>query len=188
VPRVLHVGRAGRLGVLGIRVLDRAVARVPAADAGGLHAPRRRQVRGPEAHALDTWGRRRRSPRGLATPCEGLEDRVDQDRRVDARRAPRAGRAGGRRSGLFPRRPPTLGTMITLSLSPDLLHQLRDVSSSMTHGDSRLLMRVHSCVSRAPSPCLTQDQAASRRHPCDRPARRPSRLPSRMSTVGAIWR
>src|SRR5664279_4882616 len=53
VPRVLLVAGTRRIGVAGVGVGDGAVAGVPAADAGGLHAPRGGQVGGPEAHALD---------------------------------------------------------------------------------------------------------------------------------------
>ena len=83
VPQVLHVARARRLGIVGRRVLDHAVARVAAADARGLHAPRRRQVGGAEAHALDA-----RAGGGdlleVRHAERRLEDRVDEDRAVEA--------------------------------------------------------------------------------------------------------
>src|SRR4051794_8238269 len=84
VPEVLLRARPGRLGVGGVRVAQHAVAGVPAADARRLHAPRRGQVRRPHAHALHA----------RAGGCDlldvgdaerRLEDRVDEDRALDAR-------------------------------------------------------------------------------------------------------
>ena len=56
---------------------------------------------------------------------------------------PRAGRAGGRRSGCPPA-PSTLGIMITSSASP--ASSTAAVRSSRPHGESRLLTRVQNCV------------------------------------------
>src|SRR6185437_560929 len=53
VPRILLVARPGGLRIVRIRVRDGAVAGMAAADAGGLHAARGREIRRPEAHALD---------------------------------------------------------------------------------------------------------------------------------------
>ena len=83
VPGVLLGGRAGRLGVVGIGVVDHAVAGVAAADARGLHPPRSGQVGRAEAHALHP----RAGGRDLLEVDDaeaGLEDRVDQDRAVEA--------------------------------------------------------------------------------------------------------
>src|SRR5215207_7721078 len=82
VPGVLLGGRARRLRIVGVRVLDHAVAGVAAAHARGLHAPVRGKIRRPEAHSLH------------ARACGGdllevghalsrLEDRVDEDRAAE---------------------------------------------------------------------------------------------------------
>ena len=73
--------------------------------------------------------------------------------------------------------------MITSSRSPISVTSV--VRSSSTHGDSRLLTRVHSCVSPSSIslPTLTRPaRAASLRST----GTASSRLPSRMSTVGAM--
>src|SRR3954470_3392267 len=79
--------------------------------------------------------------------------------------------------------PSTLGIIITLSLSP--ISPTSCVMSSSTHGDSRLLTRVHSCVS--PSSISLPTLISPARAPSLRSTgTASSRLPSRMSTVGAM--
>ena len=126
VPGVLLGGRrAGAFGVVRVGVLDHAVAGVAAADARRLHAPRRGEVGRAEAHALHA-----RAGGGdlleVRHAVRRLEDRVHEDRALEAAPWPRAGRAGGRRSGC-PTAPSTFGTMITSSLSPISLTSLRQV-------------------------------------------------------------
>src|SRR5215213_358370 len=82
VPGVLLGGGARRVGVVRVRVLDHAVARVPAAHARRLHAPVRGEVRGPEAHALHARAGGG-DLLGVRHPLGGLEDRVDQDRPLE---------------------------------------------------------------------------------------------------------
>ena len=83
VPGVLLGADAGRLGVVGVGVLDRAVARVASADAGGLHPPGGGQVRGPEAHSLHP-GAGGRDLLQVRDALRRLEDRVDEQRLCQA--------------------------------------------------------------------------------------------------------
>src|SRR3954470_8437333 len=79
--------------------------------------------------------------------------------------------------------PSTLGTMITLSLSP--ISPTSWVRSSRTQGDSSELTRVHSCVSPSSvslPTLISPARAASLRST----GTASSRLPRRMSTVGAM--
>ena len=77
--------------------------------------------------------------------------------------------------------PSTLGIMITSSLSPISVTSVR--RSSSTHGESRLLTRVHNCVSpRSMSfATLTRPARAASLSLAGMPS---SRLPSNTSTVG----
>src|ERR1700733_7680922 len=79
--------------------------------------------------------------------------------------------------------PSTFGIIITSSLSPISVTIV--VMSSSTHGDSRLLTRVHNCVSPSSMSLPTRispARAASLRST----GTASSRLPRRMSTVGAM--
>src|SRR5450755_3717977 len=79
--------------------------------------------------------------------------------------------------------PSTLGTMITSSLWP--ISETRVIRSSRIQGDSRLLTRVHSCVSPSSisRPTFTSPARADSLRSTGTAS---SRLPSRMSTVGAM--
>ena len=106
----------------------------------------------------------------LTTPCGGLEDRVDEDRPRRARPSPRAGRAGGRRSGC-PRRPRPWAPSSTSSWSPISLTSCGQV---VEHPGA--LQR----VDPGPERGLAEvgllrglDQALRGRPPCGRPGSRP---------------
>ena len=148
----------GASAVVRVGVGDRAVARVPAADARRLHAPRGGEVGRAEAHALHA-----RAGGGdlleVGHALRGLEDRVDRGSGAPARPWPRAGPAGGRRSGC-PTAPSTLGTMTTSSLSP--ISVTSWVRSSSTQGDSSALTRVHSCGLAEVDLAADLDQALAR--------------------------
>src|SRR3954447_18762140 len=79
--------------------------------------------------------------------------------------------------------PSTLGTMITLSLSP--ISPTSWVRSSRTHGDSSEFTRVQSCVSPS-SISLPTLMRPARAVSLRSTGIASSRLPSRMSTVGAM--
>ena len=84
VPRVLLGGRAWSVGVVGIGVLDHLVARVATADPRRLHPPGCGEVGRPEAHPLHP-GARGRDLLQVDHAERGLEDRVDQQRRLQLR-------------------------------------------------------------------------------------------------------
>src|ERR1700761_8473589 len=79
--------------------------------------------------------------------------------------------------------PSTFGIIITSSLWPISLTIV--VMSSSTHGDSRLLTRVHSWVSPSSMSLPTRSRPA-RAASLRSTGTASSRLPSRMSTVGAM--
>ena len=169
VPRVLLGGGARLVRVVGVRVLDHAVAGVAAADARRLHAPRGGEVGGAEAHALHA----RAGGRDLLEvhdALRGLEDRVDQQRLAAGRPSPRAGRAGGPRSGC-PTAPSTFGTMITSSLSPISVTSVREV---VEHPGAVEAVDPGPELGVAEVDLLADpDQALAGGDPCGRPGPRP---------------
>ena len=83
MPRVLLVAGPRGIGIVGVGVGDRAVPGVPAADAGGLHAPGGGQIGGPEAHALHARARAG-DLLEIGHPLSRLEHGVHEDRPLQA--------------------------------------------------------------------------------------------------------
>ncbi len=81
VPQILLEEHA--FGLARDGVFEHAVGRVPAADAGGLHAARRGEVGGAETHAVHARAGHRDLV-DILDALRGFEQRMDQDRASDA--------------------------------------------------------------------------------------------------------
>ena len=84
MPEILLGGRARRVLVFRIWIAANQIAGVAAADARGLHAARRSEIRGAEADALHARARRA-DFFDVGDALRGLEDRVDEDRALEPR-------------------------------------------------------------------------------------------------------
>ena len=168
VPEVLLGADPVGLRVLGIgRVLHHAVAGMPAADPRGLHPPRGGEVGRAEAHPLHA-----RAGGGdllqVDDALRGLEDRVDQDRPLEA----------GLRLELGQQPVDVvdvpgaldLGDHHDLELVADLADQR--LRSSSTQGLSSELTLVQSEVGRSRTPARPGSVPGGR-PPCGRPGSRP---------------